>query len=188
MIDKLVLDLDGCLADFVTEFTGMAAADGYCHPADTHWTCWDYPISVWGMPKQVFKLYMDLFARDGRYRNLRLLEPDAAVLLGRLPRSVKVLVLTSRPSSVYTDTESWLRIHGMDRYVDELIVTSRPKADVLPSWANTLVWEDNLDNVHTLRDAGAKVIMRPQPWNVGPRPYSNLGLLADVVSVVRSWN
>ena len=186
MIDRLVLDLDGCLADFTEAFTRLVSLDGIANANDRHWTCWDYPISVWGMPKKMFRQYMDAFARDGHYRNLRLLEPDASVLLGRLPKSVQVIVLTNRPPSTYADTESWLRIHGMDRYVDELIVTSRPKVDVLPSWENTLIWEDNLDNVRSFVDVGAKVIMRPQPWNVSH--YTNLGLLGDVVQEVRAWS
>lgn len=150
---RLLLDMDGCVADFMGHvFETVKAETGkqYCH-ADTT----DY----WFKNLEHKDLILDIINREGTYRHLGLIS-GAREAITRLRESYDVVVCSAPPMHSKTaedEKREWLAEHFDTDFAEQAIITGDKHLVI----GRVLIE----DNPHIARDAGWQPVMFDQAWN-----------------------
>jgi len=159
---RIVLDLDGCLADFhgaLVETVGPPAR-----------------IDAWGMkdwyPDNPAKVKeAQAFLKDPEnYQHLHLLPAAKKTMKQLSERGHKLHIVTARPktSGMKEATEEWVH-RNLRGYIDSVQVVGdgkvETKVNVIKKMAPHICVDDRADTVEALRKEGLYAVVYNQPWN-----------------------
>lgn len=150
MSERLLLDMDGVVADFMGHVYGVVeqeTGDKLCH-SDT--------VDYWFNDTVHRPLILDIIHREGTYRHLDVIT-GAVRAVNRLREQYDVVVCTQPSKSPFCEDEkrAWLADHFDADFAEAAIVT-RDKSSV----NGKIIIEDNPDVV-----GGFIPVMFDQAWN-----------------------
>jgi len=142
---KLACDIDGCVCSLSDAILSFAAKNGI--KVDTGHYPW--------LGEEVFRDNPEIFLEGREVKGA----PEA---LGRLAGGYEVVFLSSRPKEAKTQTEAWLRAHGMAYPV---VFLTGAKGDYAKEHDFDLAIEDSPEHILSYERCGIPVFRCRQPYN-----------------------
>lgn len=172
---RAMLDIDGCLAEFVKSFTQWCCEVGV---ATEQLTAADQKDWQLGYPFKSDEVWDKLKAtRNWWMRVEPIVTPQEIKLLNNISQFHDLYFITNRPGTVGLNaeqqSEQWLRSLGMDTSRVSVLATKGSKGELCQSLNITVALEDRLENLVDLKAHGVTAVARGWQYNASWEPRVN---------------
>jgi hypothetical protein len=185
---RVLVDIDGVVAEFCGSFTKVAAELGLIRTP--HCTA---EQTAWKFDFHVDKVWDEIDARMNWWMTLEpLVSEDEIALLNRAIRQHEIFFVTNRRNgrglSVEQQTRLWLESIGVDVEYNggaaRVIAVPGSKAEVTARLGIELALDDKLDNLNELAAAHVYSVARRWAYNTSwPTYVSSLGKFLEQITV-----
>jgi len=182
------IDLDGCVADYVTGFRDYVRQQGYTMRTSVP-LAYNF-AEAFDIDQHTLEQLKEAFEESGGFITLPIY-PRAAEILRKLQRlGYKIVIITSRRQTrahrIFYDTSEWLKTYGIPY---DMLLFSRDKSDALrrniyPAKCLFFV-EDHDKYAFELASDGTPVLLLEQPYN-GNLKHPNIARVQDWDEIYRT--
>lgn len=168
------VDMDGCVTNFVHQFTKWAHAVSPQAPIlEGHQSMPAWEFRGWYMQdsKLEHKVLEETWRRaldsESFWKYMKPQFPAGLTRLAELHRTQPLVFITRRDGvDAYKQTADWLRVHGIEEPILIRVHSGEEKQDICKTFGIRIMIEDSPKYAEGLTDNGVHVVMPRYPYNI----------------------